>query len=216
MHRTALLLTATAVGTLALGLAVTKLQSSGYALRYSAVAVVPALLSAAVALQALRPRPRAVVLAGMVLLGAMTSLTIPFDDRRTQAGLTAAALRARLAPGDLVVYCPDQLGPAVDRLLPPGTDQVVFPSQAGPERIDWVGYAARNRAADPAAFASQVAARTRGAVWLVAAEEYRTYGERCERLDDALAAERSGRERVLREQRRYVEQQSLVRFPAPG
>ena len=216
VHRTALLLSATAGATLALGLAVTKLQASGYALRYSAVAVVPALLAASVGLQALRPRARAVVLAGLVLLGTATTVTVPFDDRRTQAGVTATALRARLAPGDLVVYCPDQLGPAVDRLLPRGTDQVVFPSQAGPERIDWVGYAARNRAGDPVAFAAQVSRRTRGAVWLVAAEEYRTYGKLCERLDAALAAERPGREPVTREQRRYVEQQSLVRFPARG
>ena len=52
-----LLLSGTAVATLALGLAVTRLQSSGYALRYSAVALVPALLAAAVALQALPRGP---------------------------------------------------------------------------------------------------------------------------------------------------------------
>ena len=77
-----------------------------------------------------------------------------------------------------------------------------------------MGYAARNAAADPVAFAARVAGATSGAVWLVAAEEYRTYGDSCEALDAALAAERPGRERVLREQRRYVEQESLVRFPA--
>ena len=74
--------------------------------------------------------------------------------------------------------------------------------------------AARNGAADPVAFAADVAGRTRGAVWLVAAQDYRTYGERCDRLDTALAAVRGGRERVLPERDRYVEQQSLVRFPA--
>lgn len=217
VSRTALALSATALGTLALGVAVTKLQASGYALRYSAVVVVPALLAAAVALQALRPRPRALVLCALVALGTATTVTVPFDDTRTQAGLTAAALRARLAPGDLVVYCPDQLGPAVDRLLPAGTDQLVFPSGGRPERIDWVDYAARNASADPVGFADAASQRARGAVWLVLAEGYRTYGDSCERLDAALAAERPGRERVLDAQYRYVEQQALVRYPArPG
>ena len=46
---------------------------------------------------------------------------------RTQAGEVAAVLRADAAPGDVVVYCPDQLGPAVHRLAPPGLDEVTYP-----------------------------------------------------------------------------------------
>ena len=71
-------------------------------------------------------------------------------------------------------------------------------------------------AADPVGFAAAASARATGAVWLVWAEEYRTYGDSCERLDAALAAERQGREAVLDEQSRYQEQQALVRYPAPG
>ena len=32
-----------------------------------------------------------------------------------------------MQPGDVVVYCPDQLGPSVSRLLPAGTRQVAVP-----------------------------------------------------------------------------------------
>ena len=37
--------------------------------------------------------------------------------QRTQAAQVAAVLNVQAQAGDLVVYCPDQLGPAVDRLL---------------------------------------------------------------------------------------------------
>ena len=36
---------------------------------------------------------------------------------RTQAGQAADVLRANARPNDLVVYCPDQLGPDLSRLL---------------------------------------------------------------------------------------------------
>ena len=46
-------------------------------------------------------------------------------------------------PGDVVAYCPDQLGPAVDRLLPSGRyQQTTFPRGTGPGFVNWVDYAA--------------------------------------------------------------------------
>ena len=50
----------------------------------------------------------------------------------------------RRKPGDLVVYCPDQLGPAVHRLAPPGLDEVdVSERSARPKFVDWVDYKKR-------------------------------------------------------------------------
>ena len=87
-----------------------------------------------------------------------------------------------------MVYCPDQLGPAVARLLPDTIEQVVYPTLAAPQRIDWVDYAARNAAADPALIAAGVAARTANAIWLVTQTGYRTFDTQCERLAAALGA----------------------------
>ncbi len=212
-QRLPLLLSGTAAGTLLLGTAVTVLQSSGYALRYSAVALVPALLAAAVGLQALPVRFRYGLLALLVLLGTLTTVRAPFDDTRTQAPATAAAIEARLTPVDLVLYCPDQLGPAVARLLPPRTDQLVYPSGGPPQRVDWVDYAARNRAGDPVRYAALAHQRTAGAIWLVTAKGYRTYGDSCLRLADALGRQRGGRELVQEGRKRYDEHQTLYRFP---
>ena len=212
----AALLTAVAVLTMLLGLTLTRVSSSGYAVRYSSVVLPVALLVAALGLRALPRRARLVVGALVVGCGLGGSLSAPFDSRRTQAPITAGALSARLQPGDLVVYCPDQLGPAMHRLLPPGTPQIVYPTQAGPERIDWVDYAERNGAADPEAFATQVARRTRGAVWLVYAEGYKTFRFQCQTLDQTLEALRGDREQVLRPQGGYGEIHTLVRYSAAG
>ena len=35
--------------------------------------------------------------------------------QRTQAGQVAAAINAEAKPGDIIAFCPDQLGPAVYR-----------------------------------------------------------------------------------------------------
>jgi hypothetical protein len=45
--------------------------------------------------------------------------------------------------------------------MPGGLDQVVFPTFAPPERMDWVDYTARNQQADATAFAAEAAARRR-------------------------------------------------------
>ncbi|MDP9497663.1 MAG: glycosyltransferase family 39 protein [Actinomycetota bacterium] len=208
----ALALLAVSAGTLVLGLLAGMLLSAGYAARYSSVALVPGLLLAALGLRALPPRPRAVVLALAAVTGLAGALPQPLSTKRTQAVVTAATLAVRLQPGDTVVYCPDQLGPAVSRLLPPGTKQVVYPSFGSPELVDWVDYAERNAAASPQAYAQDLDQRAPGVVWLVVSGGYRTFGRQCEQLAEALE-ERRGEGRVVQNARRgYGEQQAVTRF----
>lgn len=122
------------------------------------------------------------------LLGGLRNVTT----QRTMAGDVAAAMRGGgLAPGDVVAYCPDQLGPATSRLLPAGLAQYTFPTRRGPRFVDWVDYAERNQgsAADPEAFARFVDARAgEHTVWLVWSGGYRTYGTKCEEINGALGA----------------------------
>ncbi len=63
----------------------------------------------------------------------------------------------RVEPGDLVVYCPDQLGPAYSRALHRAIGDTPVTELAYPRLnddvalVDWVDYADTNAAADPAA-----------------------------------------------------------------
>jgi mannosyltransferase len=159
-----------------------------FAARYTAV-VFPLLVLLAALGATLLPRgsPRGAVLAVLAVLGLMAAL-VSATQERTQAGAVADAVRA--GPAGVVAYCPDQLGPAVSRLLP-GADQVTFPDLRRPERIDWVDYRDRVGAGDPAAFADAVLDRAGGRpVWLVWAPGYAGLGRRCEGVVEELARRR--------------------------
>jgi len=134
---------------------------------------------------------------------------------RTQAAAVAAAIAAAARPGDVVAYCPDQLGPAVSRLLPDRLlTQVTFPRFDDPERINWVDYARVNEAANPGVFARQVL-NLAGPhqVWLVWAPGYRTLGRDCQEIRDALELARTAHVQEVRSTPgKYYEPENLVRF----
>ncbi len=137
---------------------------------------------------------------------------------RTQAGVINGAITAQAKPGDLVIMCPDQLGPAMHRLLPSTLRQVVYPTFADPDRVDWRDYESRNAAADPAAFAQRAtdAAAASGAssVWLVASGSYKTLEGQCEALTNELQNRLGGGSVVVDEDAvNYFEHAALVRFP---
>jgi mannosyltransferase len=134
--------------------------------------------------------------------------------QRTQAPEVAAVLRKDAKPGDVVVYCPDQVGPAVHRLAPPGLDQVVYPSFAGPERIDWVDYKKRLAQVNIAQFAQAALERARGrTLWYVSAPGYITHKGTCEALSNEFAG---ARERIQRTESNpdIFEIPQLQMFPA--
>ncbi|WP_188939606.1 glycosyltransferase family 39 protein [Nakamurella endophytica] len=203
-----------AAGGLLIGLAVSRVLHSGFAPRYSTAALAPALLLAAVGVARLRWRAAAVLSALTVTLGLAAAVPVAFSADRTQARATAALLSARAQPGDLVVYCPDQLGPAVSRLLPASVHQVVYPTLGAPQRVDWVDYAQRNGTADPEALARRLSAAADGTVWLVSAPGYRTFGDQCTELAQTLAALRGSARTVQRPDPADFEQQTVTAFPA--
>lgn len=211
----ALGLLAASAGTLLLGLVASRILGSGYAVRYSSAALAPALVLAALGLGRLAGGARIVAAVLVAGLGVLGCASLPFTDTRTQASQTAAALADRAVPGDLVVYCPDQLGPAVNRRLPPGIDQVVYPTLGAPQRVDWVDYAERNSAASPWAVATALDGRTAGTVWLVTTPGYRTFGTQCSQLGWLLGFLREPGDRVQLPDARYFERQGIVAFP-PG
>jgi hypothetical protein len=202
--------------TLAIGAAASYASASAFASRYAAVLFPLFVLVVAGGVSRFTGRwirfgVLCVVLA-LSLMGAYHGATA----QRSQAREIARGVAAQAQPGDLVIYCPDQLGPAGLRVMPAGLDQVVFPDFSSPDRVDWVDYAARNDAADPALFASDAAARAgadRG-IFLVWNGEYRGLEGRCEAVLDALSAARGpGQVLVPDGGGTYFEHAQLVWFP---
>jgi mannosyltransferase len=209
---------ATAVfGTLGLGILVSQLTGQAYVPRYASIVlpgvVVLAGLGAAVILDR---RIRTVVLTLVLGLGVV-GINPVVRAERTQAPQVAAALRAAARPGDVVVYCPDQLGPSVSRLLPDGLDQLTFPRATAPQWVDWVDYAAVNRAAGTEPFAQMLDERAGPArdVWLVWSPKYRTFGTKCQQLGRELGALRP-RQRVVKVSSHAPERLGLVHFAPAG
>lgn len=200
-------------GTLAVGLLGTVVTNSAYEVRYASV-VFPFFALAAGRGVALIERPlRVVALVLIAALGVSTSVRA-IDAPRTQAEQIASAIRSRAHKGDAVAYCPDQLGPDTSRLLPGSLllRQFTFPGFGSPARVDWVDYAARNRVANPNAFARELVARAGASIiWLVASPGYLTYDDKCERLQAALQTLRGPARTVVRESDIF-EHMSLIRF----
>ena len=136
-------------------------------------------------------RVRVGVLAVAIAAGFAGSVPNVYTNR-TQAGQVAAAIRQSAHPGDVIAYCPDQLGPAVNRLLPAGQyRQTTFPRGTGPEYVNWVDYEAAVQAASPPDFAVGLesdAARGDRQIFVVWAGGYQGYGLRCEHVVETLQA----------------------------
>jgi hypothetical protein len=154
---------------------------------------------------------------GVVLALSLVGAYYGATASRTQADQIAAAVSTSAQPGDLVIYCPDQLGPAGARAMRSDLDQVVFPDFTSATRVDWVDYAERNQTADAQDFAMAAASRAgpEQGVFLVWSGDYRGVEDQCERVLEALAARRGGGQVLVAEDGdEHFEHAQLVWFPA--
>jgi mannosyltransferase len=200
-------------GTLAVAVLVGMATRSAFQDRYAAV-VFPtfALLIALGTVVFASDKVRYGVLAAVVALGLSVSASNVTTDR-TQAGQVAAAINAGAHPGDVVAYCPDQLGPAVSRLLKPGLVQLTFPRGAPPQIVDWADYAAHNAAGDASSFSQSLLGRAgRHVIWLVWAPNYLTLGGKCEAIEATLVAKRPSDELVHYDTQNFYEFMDLIRL----
>lgn len=202
--------------TLLTGLLSTRVTDSAFAVRYTAVVFPFVLLLVALGTRVLLDRR---VHNGVVALAVMfgfwsiaPGLVIP----RTTAPRVASVLAAQARPGDVIAYCPDQLGPSVSRRLPPGLDQLTFPRGTPPEFVDWVDYADVNRATEVGPFADMLLQRAGSStIWVVWAPAYPTFSDKCQRLLTLLQEARPGGSRVVKLPTRRFERMGLAQFPAP-
>jgi mannosyltransferase len=209
-----------AAGTAALGGMVALATGSAFAGRYGSVyyPVIVMLVAAGIAL--VEPGwTRVGVLAVVVSLSAaVVSAQIHLYDR-TQAGAVAEAINADLRAGDLVVVCPDQLGPALARLVDtPGVRVVRYPDLGDARYVDWVDYAERLESVDPLVVAEEVLARAGdGAIWLDWSDGYRLVGEQCGQFAAHLIARRPGSiPAVTADNVKYFEWSSVIRLAPPA
>ena len=177
------------VGTLAAAIIGGFASNSAFDARYASVVFVPLILMVSLGLTVFRDRHvRAGVLALAMVMGIAASVP-NVTTNRTQAGEVAQALAATGKPGDVVAYCPDQLAPAVNRLLPAGRyRQVTFPRGDGPAFVNWVDYATAVRNASPVTFAEKVEALAAGGhqIFVVWAPGYQAFGVQCEGIVQTL------------------------------
>ena len=203
--------------TAAVGLAVGFVTDAVFVARYAAVFLPMLLIAAGIGLARLPARwpLRAAALAVMAL--SVVGLFANVRDARSQGEEAAHAIAAEARPGDVVAFCPDQLGPATLRYLPTTVRAVGLPKLERPERIDWRDYAARNESADPgAAVAALVQAAPDASVWLVVQSGYRTYEGYCEAVVSGLVGARPPGITVVRDRAGDVfEPATLYRFPPP-
>src|SRR6185437_7664394 len=201
------------------------ISQSAFSARYAAVVFIPLLVLLAIGTVTFADaRIRAVVVAVVVVAGLASSIP-NVTTQRTQATEVAAVLAAQAKPGDVVAYCPDQLGPATYRLTSSGGfRQITFPRGTGPAYVDWVNYKQAATAGKPAAFAKQLEAMAGDhSVWLVSASGYQGFGTKCQRLAaDLLNATNAagqpwgGHQWVNTNPARYYEPMGLTQFAPPA
>jgi hypothetical protein len=208
------------VATLFAAIAGGLLSGSAFSSRYASVVFFPFLLVVALGTTTLlSPKLRLTVLALAVASGVISCVQ-NVSTQRTQAPQIAAVLNARAHPGDVVAFCPDQLGPSVSRLTADSGrfTMVTFPRGTAPQFVDWVDYLNAVDAGNPAAFASSLLQRAGPhEVWLVWQVGYQGYGAKCAQVAaDLLQAPGVGGHNFITDHpKHFYEPMNLTEF-APG
>ncbi len=203
--------------TIAIAAAVGLLNGMAFAPRYAAIYFPFFIVLVALGLEQFRPGVvRDVVLIGFAAT-ALAGTFFVFRLDRTQAGKAADAIAAAAADG-LVVTCPDQLGPSVDRVLDRARyDVVTFPRFESPELVDWVDYKERNSRNDPKAFAQEVLRRAeRRPLFLVIGDNFLTLEGQCQKVVETIAAVRPPNTLMRPVTEDFYEPMTLVEFGLPG
>ncbi len=180
---------------LGIGAAVAIVTAGAFEARYAAIAIPFVLVLAGRGVAVLDGRARVVVLGLVVLLGFAVSID---EARRTrsQGEQVADTIDARAVEGDVVVFCPDQVGPATTHYLDVDLERRAFPSGDG-YTVDWRDYLGRAASTDPVVFADQaMEVAGDGAVWFVTGLGYRGLDDKCATVQTHLSSRRNGEQVV--------------------
>lgn len=202
--------------TLVFGAVVGVATGAAFAVRYAAVIFPMVMVMAALGIARFGHRwVRAGVLVGVCALFALGA-GYNLGSRRTQMEQIVPVIELNAQPGDVVVFCPDQLGPAGTRLLGDDLQVFVYPTFGDGKFVDWVDYAQRNQEASPQGFAQELLQRANGKpIFLVTSPTYRTFEGQCEALANALSTSRQRSDLVADDGTRFFEHAGLQVFRAP-
>ncbi len=157
------------------------------------------------------------VMAGVLAWTCLCGVVVGIDlntSPRTEAPLFASVINQEASPGDLVVYCPDQLGPDTSRLVHAAVNQATFPRGTSPERVDWVDYRKVINATSVETFAFDMLARAAGHdIWFVWRANYAGLEGKCSQLFTLFQDLRSNGQELVSNNSSYYEHAALVRFP---
>jgi hypothetical protein len=204
--------------TIAIGAFASLATSSGFSGRYAAVIFPFVLVLLALGLARL---PEPIIRSGMIVVLLFFSVTgswTAFHSKRTQAGDATAMILAEAKPNPVVLACPDQLGPALERAAEGRFEVLPYPTLGSPKFVDWVDYAARNAKLDPTAIADAVLERAGTRDIVVAFGTYKTFEGQCDAVIARLSQSRSGRVMARAQSTEYYEPTNLQLFAgvAPG
>jgi hypothetical protein len=203
------------VGTLSMAVLVGMVTGAAFDGRYIAVVFPLFALLCALGLSTFASRRATAGLLALACVAGLLSAKVQNSQPRTQAVTVAADLNLQAQPGDMVVYCPDQLGPAVSRLLKvPDVTQLTFPRMIGPQRVDWVNYASAIQAQPVANFAQMIMSRLNpgNTLWLVWRDGYRGFGTDCGYLESWFQMYMPDGQSVVTASSHYYESENLVQF----
>ncbi len=204
-------------GVVAVGLIAGQVQGSAFEARYAAVAFPLFVLCVAAGISTLERRPLRAGVAAVVVVAGFVVGGHALWENRTQASQSAAVIRRGAVRGDVVAFCPDSIAPDVNRLLPggDGLEQMTFPGERSPRRIDWRDYEERVRRSDPSEFARRVVheAGPRGTVWFVWTHGVESMAGKCEQVMRALGGLRPEHTPSVEPDSDFFEKQGLIRYP---
>jgi hypothetical protein len=204
------------LGTLIVAVALGAIAQAAFVGRYTAVVFPLFILLVGLGTTVFADRrAMAVVLGWCSLCGLVVGLG-GVTSQRTEATQVATVINQEASPGDLVVYCPDQLGPAASRLIHIPVTQVTFPRAIGPQRINWVDYRQTIDQVTAQQFAVAVINRAAGHdIWFVWSGSYAGTEGKCPQVLTWLQDLRSnGQELVHNDPGGYFEHEAMVRFPS--
>ncbi|HEX3539282.1 MAG TPA: glycosyltransferase family 39 protein [Acidimicrobiales bacterium] len=204
------------MGTLLMAVACGAVAQAAFVGRYTAVVFPLFILLAALGITVLPDRRvLAAVLAWVTCAGLICGIGANLT-LRTQAGSVASVINKVASPNDVVLYCPDQLGPAASRLVTAHVQQYTFPLANPPQRINWVNYRHEIHITNVEQFADQILTAAAGHdIWFVENPNYPGTEHKCTQLMNWLTTKRPNTQVwVAASPGSYkYENESLIRFP---
>ncbi|MGH9122051.1 MAG: hypothetical protein ACRDYC_08900, partial [Acidimicrobiales bacterium] len=204
------------LGTLMMAVLAGILAHSAFVPRYIAVVFPLFTLLVALGISVLKERRVIAVLLSVLCLGGLLTGYGGNKLPRTQAAPIAAVLNVEAQPGDLVVYCPDQLGPATARLLKvSGLNELTFPRAIGPQLVNWVDYKQVISRTNVGAFAQEILSRLGAGhtLWMVWRDGYPGLGGDCGALNSWFSLLTGPGDTLISPSGAYYERAALTRYP---